>query len=231
MADRALTRVALAALTLTLGCGGGEGGKGPESRSRMIGAEGTGVAPGFAIDDAGFGRFHSKRFLLSLPLPEGKTWKIDDRTGPRLVATHGPTASTLAVAVTREAELVNRTACEARAREMGWLAGDGAKALELSTLEEHVQTGPGAYDSRIWVALQAGKPGGMLAGHLFLFGGFLRQCLLVHYRTEVPSTRDEGSLAARLAVVRTRVIGGLELDPMRVTDDAEVPRTKPNVTR
>jgi hypothetical protein len=219
----------VAALAFLLGCGGGEGGKSPEGRA--IGANGTGAAPGFATDDAGFRRFRSKRFALSFPLPDGKVWKIDDRTGPSLVATHASTTSTLTVAVTRETELVNRSMCEARAREMGWLAGEGRKPAVLTTVEEHVQTGPGAYDSKVWVALQTDKPGGAVAGHIFLFGGFLRQCLLVHYRTEVPSSRDEDAIAARLAVVRTRVLGGLELDPMRVTDEAEVPRTKPNVTR
>ncbi len=179
----------------------------------------------FATEDAAWGRFHSKRHFLSVPLPDGKTWKIDDRTTPALVATHAPTSSTLRIAVTRETELMSRSRCEARARETGWVPEN------LTTLEEHVQTGPEAYDSRIWVALQPGKPGGVVEGHVFLFGGFLRQCLLVHYTTQVPSAQDEDALSSRMALVRTRVLGGMQLDPPRTTDDADVPRTKPSIVR
>lgn len=208
------------------GCGGDAGtAAGPAAPARL---EPRGPAA-FATDDAAFGRYHSKRFLLSFPLPDGKQWKIDDRSGSALVATHAPTSSTFTVEVTREAELMSRSTCEARARRSGWVPTGSASTMP--TVEEHVQTGPEAYDSKVWVALEPGKAGGAVAGHVFLFGGFLRQCLLVHYRTEVASSRDEDALAARLALVRTRVLRGLEIDPPRVTDDAEVPRTKPNVTR
>lgn len=237
MAHRALTlratrrgpgsaAVVAALVSLTVGCGGAA--TPPPNGGARANLEAKG-APAFPLDDASFGRYHSKRFLLSFPLPDGKAWKIDDRSAAELVATHAPTSSSLRVAVTRETELTSRARCEARARETGWVQ-DSPRA-PLTTLEEHVQTGPEAYDSRVWVALQPGKPGGPLLGHVFLFGGFLRQCLLVRYTTEVPSARDEDALAARLALVRTRVLRGLELDPLRVTDEAEVPRTKPNITR
>lgn len=227
MARGALTSgVAFATLLLlTTGCGGAETAP-PPPRAALTPTPGPAAFP---ADEASFGRFHSKRFLLSFPLPDGKAWKIDDHRGPQLVATHAPTSSSLQVAITRETELTSRARCEARARELGWVP-DGPRA-PLTTVEEHVQTGPEAYDSRVWVALQPGKPGGPVQGHVFLFGGFLRQCLFVHFATEVPSSHDEDVLAARLALVRTRVLRGLELDPPRVTEEAEVPRTKPNITR
>ena len=70
-------------------------------------------------------------------------------------------------------------------------------------------------------------PGGALVGHVFLFCGSLRECLLVHLSTSVPSARDEGVLSNRLAVLRSRVLKSLTLDPSRITEDATVPRDRP----
>src|SRR5207253_11167008 len=87
--------------------------------------------PQFATDDAGWGRFHSKRFQLSIPLPDGKTWKIDDHSKPELVATHAPTSSRVTVITTTEEELVNRKHCETRARNLGIVP-----ANELTTVDD-----------------------------------------------------------------------------------------------
>src|SRR5262245_42562151 len=43
------------------------------------------------------GEFHSKRFQITLPLPDGRAWKIDDHSGTWLVATHAASSSELAV--------------------------------------------------------------------------------------------------------------------------------------
>lgn len=182
--------------------------------------------PQFATDDAAWGRFHSKRFQLSIPLPDGKAWKIDDHSRPELVAVHATTSSRVSVLATHEEDLMNRQRCEVRARELG-LVPKG----ELTTVEDHVTVGPEAYDSRIWVALDPAKPGGAVEGHVFLFGAFLRRCLLVHVSTVVPSAKDEDVLSSRLAIARARIVGGLTLDPLRTTDDATVPRDKPEIRR
>jgi hypothetical protein len=182
--------------------------------------------PQFATDDAGWGRFHSKRFQLSFPLPDGKAWKIDDHSRPELVAVHPTTSSRVTARATHEEELMNRQRCEARARDLGFVPKG-----ELTTVEDHVTVGPEAYDSRVWVALDAAKPGGAVEGHVFLFGAFLRRCLLVHVSTVVPSAKDEDVLSSRLAIARARIIGGLTLDPMRTTDDATVPRDRPDIRR
>lgn len=182
--------------------------------------------PQFATDDAGWGRFHSKRFQLSFPLPDGKTWKIDDHSRAELVAVHATTSSRVTVRATHEEDLMNRHRCEARARELAFVPNG-----TLTTVEDDVTVGPEAYDSRIWVALDAARPGGAVEGHVFLFGAFLRRCLLVHVSTVVPSAKDEDVLSARLAIARARIVGGLTLDPLRTTDDATVPRDKPDIRR
>ena len=183
-------------------------------------------APEYASDDASWGKFHSKRFQLSVPLPEGKSWKVDDHSKSDLVAVHTATSSRLAITSTQEEELMNRQRCETRAKNMGWVP-----SAHLTTVDEQVVTGPDAYDSRIWVALDAAKPGGGVEGHVYLFGAFLRRCLLVHLTTAVPSAKDEEVLASRLALATSRIVKAITLDPLRTTDGAEVPRDKPDIRR
>ncbi len=130
------------------------------------------------------------------------------------------------VLTTQEDDLVNRQKCETRARELGWVT-----STTLTTVEDQTTIGPEAYDSRIWVALDAAKPGGALEGHVYLFGAFVRRCLLVHVSTKVASAKDEDVLSERLALARARIVRGLTIDPPRVTDDAMVPRDKPEIRR
>lgn len=158
---------------------------------------------------------------MTIPLPDGHAWKIDDHHGAELVAVHPPTDSRLVLVATQEEELMNRHRCSERARARGWF-----DERALATVEDRVQVGPDAYDSRVWVAVDA-TPRKSLVGHVFLFGAFLRQCLLVHLTTTVPTREDESVLATRLAVGSARIAGGITVDPLRTTDNAVVPRDKP----
>jgi hypothetical protein len=180
----------------------------------------------YQADDKAWPKFHSKRFQLSVPLPDGRQWKVDDHSRPALFAVHEPTESKLWLLATHEDELVNRQKCEARAHELGWVP-----AAPLTTVEDKVTIGPEAYDSRLWVAVDAGKPGGALEGHVFLFGGYIRQCLLVHLATKVSSATEEDVLSSRLAAAATRLVQGIALDPPRTQSDAAVPRDKPEIRR
>jgi hypothetical protein len=183
-------------------------------------------APRYPTEDAAWGRYRSKRFQLSFPLPDGKAWRIDDHSRPSLFALHEATSSRVWVQATQEDELVNRQKCEERARALGWVT-----STTLTTVEDETTIGPEAYDSRIWVALDAAKPGGAIEGHVYLFGAFIRRCLLVHVSTRVPSAKDEDVLSERLALARARIVRALTLDPPRVTDEATVPRDKPEIRR
>jgi hypothetical protein len=181
-----------------------------------------------SAEDGAWGRFHSKRFQLTVPLPDGRGWRIDDHRQPELVALHPETGSRIAVQITQEEDLMNHDRCATRARELGWFprTTDHAKAETLTTVEDEVQTGPDAYDSRIWVAIDPGATEGALEGHVFLFGAFLRRCLLVHYTTRVAAAKDESVLASRLAVASSRIVKGIAIDALRTTDSAQVPRDK-----
>jgi hypothetical protein len=226
VADGGVTarRFGILALALAaLSCGGSSNN--PEPSSALV-TKPDPKAPPFASQEGAWGKFRSKRFQLTLPLPDGRTWKIDDHSKPELTATHAPTSSRVVVLTTQEEDLMNRQRCEQRARNIGWVP-----KAPLTTVDEEVIVGPDAYDSRVWIALEAGRPGGSVEGHVYLFGAFLRRCLLVHLSTAVPSAKDEEVLATRLALARARILKGISLDPLRTTDDASVPKEKANVNR
>jgi len=166
--------------------------------------------------------FHSKRFGLTLPLPDGRAWRIDDHKHVELVATHAATSSTLTVLSFTDPDLVNRQKCEEKAREKGLVP-----RAELRTVEDQVVTGPEAYDTRVWTAIEPPPtPSKPLVGHVIAFGGFLRKCLFFHFRSEVPTPRDEDVLSTRLAVMRLRVLDGIKVDPF-----IEPPKEKPSIPR
>jgi hypothetical protein len=183
----------------------------------------AGPDPARAFEDLGaWPAFHSKRFQLSVPMPDGHGWRIDDHRQRQLVATHAPTRSRIEAWAGEETELVNRQRCEARVRELGL-----APRAELDALEDAVATFPEAYDSRIVVALERARPKQPLVGHVLLFGGFLRRCLFVRFSSEVASPDEAAALSTRLAAARARIVGKVALDPPRVRSGAEVPRDKP----
>ncbi len=219
---RGASLLAAALVAVVAACGDPPVAAAPRTSSDLP----AGAAPRYPSDDPSWGRYHSKRFLLSFPLPDGKAWRIDDHSRPSLFALHEATSSRVYVLTTQEDELVNRQKCEARARALGWVT-----STTLTTVEDQTTIGPEAYDSRIWVALDAARPGGELEGHVYLFGAFIRRCLLVHVSTKVPSAKDEEVLSERLALARARIVRGLTLDPPRTTDDATVPRDKAEIRR
>ncbi len=165
----------------------------------------------FAEDPRPLPRFHSKRFAMSLPLPDGAAWRIDDHTRPLLVATHAPTQSQVVAGVLRADTLVGRRECEALARERKLVP---ALALpDLHTLEDDTSITQNDFDTRTWVAVEPGAgPGRPIVGHVMAFGGFLRKCYVFDFATRVDASADEAVLSARLAFARARILGGLTLE-------------------
>jgi hypothetical protein len=155
-------------------------------------------------------RYRSKRLGFSLPLPDGRAWRIDDHSRPALVATHAATRSTVTVAVLWAPANVGRTECEAMAHD-AHLVPEGA----LQTLDDETTVTQGTFDTRVRVALHAGNaPHEPLVGHVMAFGGSLRKCYVFDFATQVDGAADEPALSARLAFARTRILGGLELDSL-----------------
>jgi hypothetical protein len=170
-------------------------------------------------------RYHSARFGLSIPLPDGRAWRIDDHHDGVLVARHAPTRSTLTTLTFTDPDLMNRQKCQERAEAMGLLA-----LREPRTIEDETTVGPASFDTRIWIALETGSsPGAALVGDAILVGAHVHKCLFARFVTEVPAADQEPVLSSRLAIARLRILGGLLLDafdraPRELGRDAQEPR-------
>jgi hypothetical protein len=177
-------------------------------------------AAAFSTDARPLPVYRSRRLELSLPLPDGQAWRIDDHSQPELVATHAPTRSRVAVAVFNAGELVGRARCEELARakklvpEAASESSSSSSGSSARTVEDQVAITQGTFDTRIEVVVEPGNgPEGALGGRVMAFGGFLRKCFAFVYSTAVDGAADEPVLSGRLAFVRARVLGGLELEP------------------
>ena len=218
--------VALAALGLLAGCGDPPVTKAaPRAPGPDAPASAAGHPPEYATDDAAWGKFHSKRFQVTVPLPDGRAWKIDDHRNAELVAAHAPTDSHLThprhpgggadePSAVRGARPCPRLGEEVDAHDRRQSGHRPPGRLRLARL------GRARCDQ-----------GGRRGRDVYLFGAFLRRCLLVHLTTSVSSPKDEEVLAARLAVGSARIVKAITIDPPRTTDGAVVPRDKPDIRR
>ncbi len=163
-------------------------------------------------------RFHSTRFSVSLPLPDGRDWRIDDHKAPLLRATHPPTNSLVELVVWREDKLQNRAMCEARARELGYVAD-----IEADTLESPVESVPEGWDTRLWAGVEANPNATRVTAHLMVFGSLMKKCLYFHFATTAPRDQPE-VISQRLAFARVRILREMKLDSIE-----DVPREKPNL--
>ena len=153
-------------------------------------------------------RFHSTRFDVSLPLPDGHHWRIDDHSAPVLRATHAATDSVVELAVWREEELDNRAKCEERARDKHWApeaAGD-----EIST---EIVSFPAGWDTGVWIGADHDRKN--VTGELVAYGAYIHKCLYFRFTTKAPLA-DASLISDRLAFARLRIFGGLELDTFDV---------------
>jgi hypothetical protein len=173
-------------------------------------AEPDAFAPG-----ARLGRFHSTRFGVSLPLPDGRRWRIDDHHAAVLRATHPATGSLVELAIWREDELVNRAKCEQHAHERGL-----APATQGDEISTEIVSFPPGWDTGIWIGADHDRK--QVRGQLVAFGAFTHKCLYFRFVTKA-DLGGADAVSDRLAVVRTRVFGGLELDTF------DVPRERPTL--
>ena len=231
MAHARLTALLVAAFAAlaTNGCGDGAAGGGRAPAIPLATAAASSApapaASAFPEEPHRLLHFHSKRFDLTIPLPDGKAWKIDDHTGDALVATHEGTSSTLTVSVLADPdELMTRQRCEARARQQKLVPAASTSMRTVADERTHVME---SFDTRVWVAIEPpATPTQPLVGHVFAFGGYIHKCLFFHYASTVSSANGEDVLSSRLAVARTRILGEMKIDAL-----AEVPRQKPNLDK
>ncbi len=213
MADEGLTgsfalRLALLTLSLASSCT-------PTTSSQARVTPAPPPPPAFFPDDPHpLPVFHSARLGLSLPLPDGRAWRIDDHSTPELLATHAATRSRVLVAVVRADALVGRQQCEALARQQKLVP-----AGEMRTIEDAIEIRQETFDTRVRVGVLPGStPSDPVVGHVMAFGGFLRKCFVFDYSTEANGARKRMPSPSRLATARARILGGLKIDPFGVVE-------------
>ena len=160
------------------------------------------------FDGTAWATFHSKRFELSLRLPDGPAWRIDDHRSPWLRATHEGTRSKIVLRSWREDENVTRGACYARARAWDPSLPD-LDALRL--LEDGVRP-LDSQSARVIVGLAGAADAPSIGGFVLAIVGEVRRCLVVAYETEAKGAAAEGELADRLAIVADRLLPAIKLD-------------------
>ena len=185
------------------------------------GKEGTepSAPPRATFEGAHWGRYDSRRFELSLGLPDGAGWAIDDHRSPWLSARHAGTRSTVVVRAWSEDDLATRASCYARAR--GWDPSlpdiNGAPLVD-----DRVRSLGGAIDARVAVGIATGTE---LAGFAVASGASVRRCLVLVFRTAIdrsaPSAADQ--LAGRLAVATEGVFASLRLDDALAVPQRDTP--------
>ncbi len=197
--------LALSCVIVVAGCGAA-----PPSTLAPGPAPVASAEPPASFDGTRWGTFHSKRFELSLGLPDGSSWKIDDHHSPWMHAGHEPTHSTLSLRSWSEDQNVTRKACYARARE--W--EPGLPDLDASPLiDDSMRKLMGDKDARVAVGVTSpGGPGAMTGGFVVAIVGSVHRCLVVAFQTQAggPSANDE--VAGRLALVEGRLLPSLKLD-------------------
>ena len=144
-----------------------------------------------------------------MPLPDARAWAVDDASRPELVAAHKPTHSLLVAKMFTDPDLVNRARCEQKSRDLGLVP----MAMQSArTIEDEALAAPEDFDTRVWVAIRAGKKDGELVGDVFLFGAHIRKCIFVHYATIVPTDHDADVLSDRLAAARLHIVHDISVD-------------------
>jgi hypothetical protein len=197
-------RVAIAAsFALIAACGGAQ-----EHVAEAPPAASAAVPLAKSFDGAGWAPFHSKRFELSLRLPDGPAWKIDDHRSPWLRATHDGTRSKIVLRAWREEENVTRARCYAKAR--GWDAN--LPDLERARLVEDGTREVVGQNARVVVGLDGPSEGAPIGGFVLAILGDVRRCFLVAYQTEATGPTAEGDVADRLAIVADRLLASIKLD-------------------
>jgi hypothetical protein len=148
---------------------------------------------------------------MSLGLPDGSAWKIDDHRSGWLRATHEPTRSALLVRAWSEGENVTRKACYARARE--WESG--LPDLEAQPLIDDQMRSLLGYRDAARVAVGVLVRGGTesaTGGFVVAIVGEVRRCVLVAYETEASGAAAQDEVADRLAIVTDRLLPSMKLD-------------------
>jgi hypothetical protein len=197
-------RVALAALVFAMSaCAAAE--PAPKAAEQPARSE-----PLASFQGTRWGTFHSKRFELSMGLPDGAAWKIDDHRSGWLRATHEPTRSALLVRSWAEDSIVTRKGCYARAREWEPRLPD-LDAVPL--IDDKMRPLLGSRDARVAVGVVVrGAPTPSTDGFVVGIAGDVHRCAVVVFQTEASGDLAQDEIADRLVIASDRLLPSMKLD-------------------
>jgi hypothetical protein len=136
------------------------------------------------------------RFDLSLSLPDGAAWQIDDTRERWLTATHPPTGSSLLVRKWPDELRSSHITCERQARR--WR--DLPELDEGALLERRPVPVPPGFDTVMSVGVVDRGPDAPVGGVVLAFGGWARECFGFVFITSARGVGVEEEIAERLAV-------------------------------
>lgn len=154
--------------------------------------------PASVLQDANWGRYRSPRHGLSLPLPDGTSWRIDDHSTAWLDARHPGTGTRLRARTWIEPRPVNLTHCESEARRF---APDLPQTDEAGTIDAYETNELFAPDfsSQVVVGLGEVDPKQeSIQGHVLVVGVAGRRCLVLSFTANAAGPKGTTVLAERL---------------------------------
>lgn len=160
---------------------------------------------GAELGDRDWGVVASQRFLLAVPLPEAGAWRVDDRSGLWLVASHAPSQSTLLVRSWREGSVVDHRGCE---REVRLWRPDlvGRDETDLGGRRELGR--PARFDTEVGFSVR--RDGAALEAVAAAFGANVRRCVAFVFVTRVEGPDAERKAASRLVFATTHIFARVE---------------------
>ncbi|MEZ4443096.1 MAG: hypothetical protein R3B72_28635 [Polyangiaceae bacterium] len=150
-------------------------------------------------------RVVSKRFQLSIPLPDRPGWLLDKDGSSFLVMKHPGTHSVLLAKLWLEGSNMSRQTCEEQARLVRDLPREGR------VIGERLLDVPRGFDTLARVGLgDEVTPEAPVTGHLLGFGAKGRWCFAFVYQTEASGEGAERQVADRLALIEQISLEGVE---------------------
>ena len=161
------------------------------------------------LPDAGWAPFRSARFALEVRLPQREQWRVDDRSEPWLVATHGASTSSLLVRAWRAARLAKPDDCEAQAR--AWRKSI-PEASPDSIVDEANAAVPEGYSTHVLVGVHpAADEPDAIDGYLLAFGATVRRCYALVFTTRGRGEGAEAEVGDRLGLVAGGILRTLRM--------------------
>lgn len=160
--------------------------------------------------DTSWGDFNSKRYQLTVPFPDGKTWRIDDHSSEWLEATH-PSNTLFRARVWFEHDRVTRQACEKRVRF--WVPDlptpTGSDVIDERDMADFPAPG---FTSHLVVGLATppGAPASTVGGVALAIGAFDHKCVVLLFTSMSRGASSAPELASRLEI-GSRMIEGVVL--------------------